>query len=271
VVLVNCLPPEIAARMINFAEGAVAQIRDFLGPISWGAHHGKQVILIFAERDDYYQYVSYYYSEGTHPTSAGVHLHGGYPHVALWYDNELRAVQTIAHELTHHCLGHLPIPLWLNEGVAQMLPKVVSQPYVPAAHHGSSQAYWGLVSGWSPPVVWAEIAERHHQFWTEERIQGFWAGTSFQEAGESVELSYNLAEIMMHFLTKNREDFLNFLNRADRADGGQTAALDSLGICLGETVGTFLGPGDWRPKRKAIKNCWEVWKEKHKSSHDREN
>src|ERR1041385_7418831 len=53
---------------------------------------------------------------------------------------------------------------------------------------------------------------------------------------------------------KNREDFLNFLNRANRTDGGHTAALDSLGVCLGETVRTFLGPGRRRgnPRQRFV-------------------
>ena len=215
------------------------------------------MIIAFSEEDDYYQYISGFYPEGEHPTSIGVHIHRGYSHVALLYDTELRAGQTIVHELTHHCLTHLPIPLWLNEGVAQHLQKTIGEAYVPSASQTTTTAYWGMVSGWKPPLVWDELAERHFNFWYPKRVQMFWAGTSFSEPGDSVELSYSLAEILVHLLTQKGGDFLAFIRAAHADDAGQTAALDNLGCCLGEMVGTFLGPGDWRPQRKAIKACWE--------------
>jgi hypothetical protein len=254
--ILSSLDVETVKRVLAFSEGSMAQIRDLLGEVAWGSHRGIQPVLIFSEEDDYYQYLSAFYPEGEHPTSRGIHLRGGYAHVALLYDNELRSMQTIAHELTHHCLAHLRLPRWLDEGVAQTLQKVVGEAYVPAAHHGQSAAYWAIVSGWTPPVLWHELAERHHQFWNSTRIQSFWAGTSFNDPGESVELSYNLSEVIINLLPRNSSDFRAFLCSADLADAGQTAALDCLGVCLGETAATFLGPGDWRPRRKAIKECW---------------
>lgn len=48
-----------------------------------------------------------------------------------------------------------------------------------------------------------------------------------------------------------------FVKQAHHNDAGQTAALDVLQADLGQTVATFLGPGNWRPNRKAIVQCWE--------------
>jgi hypothetical protein len=251
------LDKDASRRLLDFAEGAILTIRDSLGEVAWGNYNGLHVVIVFAEEDDYYQYIADFYRDGTHPKSAGIHIHAGYPHIALIFDTELRAGETIAHELAHHCLHHLSIPLWLNEGVAVVLQKAVGG-YSPPSYMGEASSVWGTMSGWTPPVVWDELAEKHHQFWNEEEIQHFWAGTSFHEPGDAVQLSYSLAEVLMHLLAKNREGFLAFVRSARRDDAGQTAALDCLGTCLGEAAGTFLGEGNWRPQRKAIKACWEA-------------
>lgn len=266
-ILLSPIEPETDQRLLNFAEAAISAIRDSLGEVAWGNYDGLHVVMLFAEEDDYYQYVSGFYREGTHPKSAGVHIKAGYPHVALIYESELRSVETIAHELTHHALNHLSIPTWLNEGIAVVLQKMLSG-YSPPAHQGAAAAHWGIVSGWTPPVMWAELAEKHHQFWNEEQIQHFWAGTSFHEPGDAVQLSYSLSEILVHLLGKNRDGFLAFISAARRDDAGQTAAWDCLGTCLGEAAGTFLGEGNWRPQRKAIKACWEAKREVVKKSDD---
>ncbi len=251
------LDKDTSRRLLDFAEGAISTIRDSLGEVAWGNYNGLHVVIVFAEEDDYYQYIADFYRDGNHPKSAGIHINVGYPHIALTFDTELRGGETVAHELAHHCLHHLSIPLWLNEGVAVVLQKAVGG-YSPPSYMGEASSVWGTMSGWKPPVVWAELSEKHHQFWNEEEIQHFWAGTSFHEPGDAVQLSYSLAEIMMHLLAKNREGFLAFIQNARRDDAGQTAALDCLGICLGEAAGTFLGEGNWRPQRKAIKACWEA-------------
>jgi hypothetical protein len=78
-VMLSGLGDQAASRLLNFANHAIAEIRDFLGEIAWGSFRGKQVVLIFTEEDDYYQYLSGFFAEGTHPTSIGVHLKAGLP------------------------------------------------------------------------------------------------------------------------------------------------------------------------------------------------
>ena len=245
--LLSALDSPAANRLLDYCETATAAIREALRGVAWESFDGPQVIIAFAEEDDYYQYVSGFCSDGEHPTSGGVHIRRGYSHVALPFETELHSGQTIVHELTHHCLTHLPIPVWLNEGVAQHLQKTIV----------------------GARLVCDDLAERHFGFWNQERIQGFWAGTSFHEPGDSVQLSYNLAEILVHLLIEKGGDFLAFLRFAHANDGGQTASWDCLGCCLGETVGAFLGPGDWRPQRKAIKACWKAAHEEGEKSEDR--
>ena len=245
-------------RLLAFSEHAVSAIRTTLREIAWESFEGLHVILVFSDGDDYYQYISDYYPDGDNPASIGIELSQGYPHVALHYETELESSQVIIHELTHHCLTHLPIPLWLNEGVAQRFQKTIGEAYVPSSTTLASDAYWTMMTGWKPPLVWDELVDAHIGFWNPERIQRFWAGSSFHEPGDSAQLSYSLAEILVHLLAEKDGDFLAFLRAAQADDAGQTAAWDCLGCCLGETVGTFLGPGDWRPQRKAIKTYWEA-------------
>jgi hypothetical protein len=237
-ILLADIETEAAHRLLNSAENAMSSIRSSLNGVVWHGLDGSQVLLFFSEEDDYYQYISGFYPGGTHPKSGGIYIFAGYPHIALHFDGEVNAAQTVVHELTHHALNGLVIPLWLNEGMAVVLQKIIG--------------------GRTSFSAWQELIDRHHKFWNEAQIQHFWAGTSFHEPGDAVELSYSLAEILVSMLVKDRDAFLAFIRSAQPAGAGQTAALDCLESCLGDAVGTFLGEGNWRPQRKAIKACWEA-------------
>jgi hypothetical protein len=245
-VMVSDLESEIDQRLLRSAESAITKIGEALPGIAWKNFIGLHVILVFGEDDDYYQYLSWFYPDGEHPASSGVHIHKGYSHIACLYSRETSVAHTIRHELVHHSISHLRVPRWLHEGLAITTERVL----------GSQRVQ----------MLSDDLPERHHRFWNESLIQKFWAGTSFGEPGESVELSYSLAEVLLQLLAKEREDFLAFIEAVDYDDAGQTAALDCLGKCLGETLGTFLGRGNWRPQRKAIKECWEEKRKKADSS-----
>ena len=191
---------------------------------------------------------------------------GAGAHLAVKLTTELEAAQTLAHELTHGRLAHLPIPAWLNEGIAMRLQRVTAGVYAPRADEGDQKNFWAAMSNWVPPLMWDELAERHHAFWNEQNIQSFWAGTSFEDNQESQELSYSLAEVLVNLLGENRDAFLEFVSRAHYDDAGQTAALDCLGVCLGDTAGTFLGEGSWRPVRKSMVDCWNTVKKVEEGS-----
>jgi hypothetical protein len=223
---------------LDYAERTAARLEELLREIAWGRAVGKDVLLVFGEEDDYFQYVSHFCPDGEQAASGGMCIQGGYTHIALPWRDELDAANAIVHELTHDCLAHLPLPLWLNEGVAVLLQK-------------------SLAPGARPPVMSGELAERHDAFWNEESILRFWAGTSFYEPGDANELSYSLAEVLVTLLTERGPAFCEFVRLAHRDDAGQTAALDVLKLDLGELAATFFGPGNWRPRRRAIVACWE--------------
>src|ERR1043166_126319 len=120
-----------ARRLLSFCERATEQSRDFLGEGAWGSFQGIHLVLLFSEEDDYYQYISAFYPEGTHPTTSGVHLSAGFPHIAALHYSELQSAQIIAHELAHHCLSHLTLPRWLDEGVAMTLERAIGRSHRP--------------------------------------------------------------------------------------------------------------------------------------------
>ena len=88
---------------------------------------GKYVVIAFADTDSYYDYVSYFGpQEGVFGMSSGMFINGGYGHF-VFFESRLDEVEQIAaHEMTHALLDHLPIPLWLNEGMAVSLESVIT-------------------------------------------------------------------------------------------------------------------------------------------------
>ena len=230
---------ESASTLLVYAESARSAIVNALKAAAWTGYSGKHVLLIFSDIDDYFGYIAYYYPEGTHALSSGVCIRRDYVHVALPFVNSWSAEHTIAHELTHNLLAHLQIPTWLNEGLAVTAERLMSRQSLSPA---SRQSFY----------VDQELANQHRAFWNEDSIQSFWAGRSVHIPGESNELSYSLAEIFVRLISESGNGFVDFIQAADYRDAGQDAAIRILNCDLGEMAARFLGPGDWRPKRKAI-------------------
>lgn len=253
-VCISELEQEHAARSIRFAEHAEESIRGWLHDVGW-QNAANPLLVFITEADDYDAYVSQFYGEGTFAASIGVQIRHGYPQIVVHFLSWHEALTTLAHEMTHACVGHLPLPRWLDEGVAIMLQKQIGD-VPPPESWSQMEAVWSVQSQWSPPVLSAEMAERHHAFWDEEKLQGFWAGTAFNEPGDASELSYSLAEILTQIITQDYANWRDFVARAQWGDAGQTAALDCFGAGLGEIAGTFLGEGEWRPVRKELVKHW---------------
>lgn len=250
---------ETAQWLLDYSGRIARTIKERLDRIAWQGASGKDIILVFSDQDDYYQYLSIHSPDGEQAASGGMCIDSGYTHVAFPWQDELAAANVIVHELTHDCLAHLPMPLWLNEGIAVTLEKNIGPPTVPA-WHGAHAALNSALINWQPPMMWDELAEKHHSFWTAENIQSFWAGTSFFEPGDASQLSYSLAEVLVKLLLEKSEGsaFQAFIETASHSDAGQTAALDILHADLGDIAGTFLGEGSWRPQRRAMVSCWDA-------------
>jgi hypothetical protein len=225
------LGPGTTRTLTTYAEWVLGIIRNCLNEAAWKGYRGKHVVMFYSDPDDYFAYISFYYPEGAHALSSGVFLRQGYAHVALPFVSIVSAQRTLVHELVHNLLCHLPIPLWLNEGLALVVESHVAR---------------------NRFLVSRALAETHAGFWNEENIQGFWSGQSFDVPGSGIELSYSLAQIFVTVLSEKGGDFIAFIMKADWRDAGQAAALTILDLDLGEVASNFLGPGHWRPQRKAI-------------------
>ena len=230
--LVSSLEPNIARATLEFMGRTLRRIQGVLAGIAEPAPWGKDILIVFNDEESYYRYVSYYYPEtGEFALSGGMHINWGCSHYVT-VKGELRLVEpVIAHEMTHGCLGHLPLPAWLNEGLAVNTERRLA---------GAHPALY-------PP---AKMHEKHRRFWSVISIQGFWSGKSFLEPGDSNMLSYDLARILVEQLSQDWEAFKRFVRGADRTDAGAAAAREHLGLDLGEVVTALLEretPRSWSP------------------------
>ncbi|MGB8352411.1 MAG: hypothetical protein WCD79_00835 [Chthoniobacteraceae bacterium] len=221
-----------ATYLLNVAENALVQIRNDLKDLAWRWEFGRHAIIIFEDLDEYYRYISHFYpDEGEFITSAGIFLNRGYCHTAMSYQKDYTL--TLIHELTHLSVAHLSIPRWLNEGLATSTEE--------------------KVTGRMSHRLDGETLDQHEAYWNHDTIQDFWSGKSFRIAGDPSKLSYGLAEILVNNMRSDfGSDVHRFVLAAKRDDAGESAALEHLGVSLGEVAATFLGDGDWTPVAGAI-------------------
>jgi len=213
----------------GFLESTLRKILSTLKGIASDEGYGKYVVIVFNDIDNYYSYMSYYYPEdGVYGLSSGVYLNNGYGHFVFPHQDVTYAESIIAHEMTHSLLSHLPIPLWLNEGMAVTIED--------------------MITGTAPLRMDNELFARHKAFWDEKEIQEFWSGDAFHRPDEGQELSYHLARFAVKSLSHDYERFVRFANKANYDDGGESAANEIFGGGLGGLIAQFFGDGDWAPK-----------------------
>ncbi len=244
--LLSTLEKNVADATLAFVNKTLQRVVHILDGVAHAPEWGHEILIVLDDDDAYYKYVSHYYPEaGEFAGSGGMYINGGCGHFAT-VRADLRAIEpVIAHELTHACLDHLPIPAWLNEGIAVNTERRLCPPISPAS---------------SPH----EMHARHRGFWGPEEIQQFWCGTSFLRADEGNELSYDLAQILVSQFGSEWARFRLFVLSANAEDSGASAAAEHLGIHLGEAVTALLelepsqewepNPGTWRgaPERGAF-------------------
>lgn len=212
-----------------FLERTLKRILNTLHGIASDDGYGKYVVIIFDDIDMYYSYLSYFYEkEGEFGLSSGIYLNQGYGHFAFPHQELSYAESIAAHEMTHALLSHLPIPTWLNEGIAVSIEN--------------------MITGSAPLRMDNELYSRHKSFWAEEEIQQFWAGDAFHRPDEGQELSYHLAQFAVNSLSQDYESFCAFTNKAHYEDGGESAAGEVYEGSLGNLIDQFFGDGQWKPE-----------------------
>lgn len=214
----------------EFLERTLKRILHTLNGIALDEGYGKHVAMIFHDIDKYYEYVSLFLpDEGEFGLSSGMYINEGYGHFVFPSQDIGFAEPISVHELTHACLAHLPIPLWLNEGLAVLMEEALAGNQL---------------------ILDREIVSRHQNYWNDETIEMFWSGESFFAIDEGQELSYNLAHVLVRNISQEYSSFKSFCTNANFEDAGEEAAQKHLGYSLEQIVGTFLGEGNWVPKRK---------------------
>ena len=226
--LASALSKREAANLLQFAERARRGISHALRGVAASDGLGPHVVMVFDTEDEYYEYIAPFYREGGHyAMSAGVHLNAGYGHFALPRREPDELESVVAHELTHALVAHLPLPRWLNEGMAVNLESALCPR-----------------SGRRVELSWMD---RHRQWWDAETVQQYWSGEVFYRPDRFSELAYELAWIKVRALADDYDVFRAFACEATAADAGQAAAKKYYGGGLGLHFEALLGEGQWDP------------------------
>jgi hypothetical protein len=220
-----------ARRMLAFLELARERLLRMLGDAAQPPP-GPHVLLVYYDKQEYLSYHANYGAAREQGQSVGVFIGSGYPHIASFAAPMANMEITLAHELTHNLVHHLPLPLWLNEGLAQLAPEQM----------GLSRSQMAEI---------AQESEQIRQCWQRNSLQQFWSGKSFSAPDDRQKRCYQLAEILTRILLTSKEaksGFAAFVSEAQAKDSGDGAARQHLNRGLGEWVAQFLGPGEWSPK-----------------------
>jgi hypothetical protein len=237
--LLSSLEDRPAQVFLATCQRMLARITRSLGPLANDSGWGKHVVMVFEEPDDYYTYVAHYYPEGgEYAMSSGMFIQAGYGHFVMPLEIIDAMEPTIAHELTHCLLTHLPIPAWLNEGLAVNTEHTLF-PHLAAP---AAQLYFPH-----------EVAAQHAAYWNADSIQTFWSGKSFLATDEGNRLSYDLAKKITALAARDDAAFRAFVADAHMQDGG-LAAEHHLGYPLVNLLEAVLGEGSWQPRP-------ETWQE----------
>lgn len=217
-------------QLLRTCEHCRSRILRLLPGVANESGYGPHVVLSFDEVELYYAYISDFYPEEGHfGESAGMFIDRGYHHIAMNHTYDWYLSRVIAHETCHMLLSHLPLPMWLDEGVTQVIEDQVLE--------GSGF----LMNG--------EILQKHRAYWNRETIQQFWSGDSFNAADEGQELSYSLAQVIVRNLVSDFPDKLSaIVGNAHYQDAGNAAFESAIEETLGDQVELFLGEGDWQPR-----------------------
>ncbi len=219
--LLSCEEQKYLRTFTRFLESKLKAILRTLPGIASDQGYGPHAVIIFnavAAYDDYCDLFNHQDQETT--PSSGMYINDGYGHLVFATQDMDTAEAIACHELTHACLSHLPLPLWLNEGIAMMMETALG---VAAAN-----------------IIDHSYLARHRQFWDQSNIQDFLAGSSFTTFGPAQELSYSLAAILVSNLAGDFVVFRDFVLAAAADDAGAQAAQQHLGITLAELIGGIL-------------------------------
>lgn len=231
------ITPSDAQILLGYVERSLSRVLKTLPGVAKADPFWRPALIVFQDHDRYYDYVSHAYPEGgEYGFSGGMYLNSGVGHFVTVVESFDRMEPVIAHEMTHACLAHLPIPHWLNEGLA-----------VNTEHR---------LAGPQPSLYGPqEMHARHVEFWDADTIQEFWSGAAFHRSDDGMMLAYDLAKTLVAAFAANWDAFVAFTNAAKREDAGDTAAKQYLGVDLGVSVAAMFEKEpapEWTPRLERL-------------------
>lgn len=234
--LLTCQSERRAELTLAFITRTNRRVQGVLGRVAQTPEWGREILILFDDADSYYRYVSAFEPPDQDVTvSSGMFIDHGCCHFVA-VAGDLGGVEpVIVHEMSHAMVAHLPLPVWLNEGMA-----VNAEQRLAGGAPGASEQ--------------RDLMRRHRAHWTPDRIQGFWSGHAYQRPDEGTELSYDLGRIMVEAMASDWTRFEDFVLAAQHEDAGDAAAHEVLGIDLGEYVASILGTDaalHWGPQPAA--------------------
>ncbi|UXM94536.1 hypothetical protein N5853_10550 [Bartonella sp. HY329] len=196
------------------------------------ASSGDMLAIMIDEGEQYYDYTGKYNTVKSQIIlSSGVFINSVLPHFVT-NETQLTLVEpTIIHELTHYYLAHLELPLWLDEGLAVNVERVIAKNAPPAEY---------LV----------ELYEEHLAYWDYRTIHKFWNGMAYNHSTKA-KLAYDLGRMMVYHLAKQKNEFKSFVEDSNRYDSGASAAKRHFKMTLGQIVCALLNKPynpRWDPK-----------------------
>jgi hypothetical protein len=149
----------------------------------------------------------------------------------------------MAHELTHFALSALPLPRWLDESLAMHFEDQVG---------GGEPALADRLGSVFEAVTTSALMREFRDWWTEEKMQGFWHGDLWNSEEDEQALCYEMSRLIFRLLRQAVDGapqrFRAFIGSAEATDAGAAAARKHLGIPLGTLAAEILGEGDWDPR-----------------------
>lgn len=231
--LLSTFKPRQTKGILTKSEYALECILKFLPDVTRDEGDGKHVVLAFAEFEQYYDYLSYFGPDGESGSSGGCMIREDPASKDFWYGHIVLSKAensyywpVIYHELAHACLSHLFLPLWLEEGVVQLLED--------------------SIAGGGSFMVNQEWIDEHLEFWSKNDIGLFWRGEGFFLPNDGQKLSYHLAHwIARNLVLENRKQFVKFLLSADDRDWGEQAIRQTFDRSLDELIPQLIVPDNW--------------------------
>jgi hypothetical protein len=229
-ILYGDVSPERGKAILGFTESTLARYREDLSGLIQFGPASKMAILAFTHDDDYYRYASAYYPDGHFGLSSGMFIQRGLGHFVFPNVDEMWHLEpTIAHELFHAVVAHLPIPAWLNEGLA-------------------TNAEFRYGNRFEDPRHADTQLPHHRRYWNAERLQQFWSGNAFHNADEGQELSYDLARRLVRGMSADWTQMQRFILEANHDDAGERAAHEIFGFSLAIPLEATIGHSNIAPQ-----------------------